>query len=194
MSFFYSKTLLFKIRNFFLKKSRSRVAFSKASCIESNLFLTYSSSFERCSVSFKSPKTVPAIESPKPWLPTAPIQLQFCALLFGQPRLGPMVAACIRPYLRLSPFFQSVSNIGNTKCFTTCAASSGVTCFIEIFSPASPVNGAPRVELSEFIQLDVFAAVKYQEVPAVPAVLLCCWYLFRVPCFCVPTLLTRSPF
>ena len=59
ISFFYLRVLPFSYTNFFLNVSLSRMAFSNLSCIISNLLPMTSSWFERCSVSFKSPKTVP---------------------------------------------------------------------------------------------------------------------------------------
>ena len=35
--------------------------------------------------------------------------------------------------------------MGKTKCLTTCAANSGVTCLIEIYSFLSPLMGGPVI-------------------------------------------------
>lgn len=41
--------------------------------------------------------------------------------------VGLLVSDVNFEYFFLSPFFASVSNMGNTKCLTICAANSGVT-------------------------------------------------------------------
>jgi len=46
---------------------------------------------------------------------TEPVSMGYLVV----PNEGPIVAACIRPYLRRSPFLYSVSNMGKTKYFTT---------------------------------------------------------------------------
>ena len=99
ISLFWSSILLVRRVNFFLYTSLSKIAFSRSSCITSNLFLTCSSSFDRCSVNLRSPRTVPPrFKSDYP--PREPVCM-VCLLALIE---GPTVAAYILPYLRRSPF------------------------------------------------------------------------------------------
>ena len=120
-----SCTLLLPISHWFsfLHWSLSRVAISSSSVNESKRCFNYSSWFDRCSVNFKSPSTVPSYSTD----PNVGSWTWCCTDVYPS-------EAYIRPYFRRRPFFASVSNIGKTKCLTTCAASWGVTFDILISS------------------------------------------------------------
>lgn len=115
-SFFCKMYLFFNPPSSFFSKSRSINALSRFSFRSSNRAFTFLSSSASISVSFKSPNTVL-------------YQLTDSAI-FGTSNdlcAGDTTADNKRVCFLLRAFLESLSNIGRMKCFTICAANSGVT-------------------------------------------------------------------